>query len=123
MPAVNASEVCTGVSVPSLTIRGEDEFGALLFYSFLRGWGVDHATAFATAQSWTGDLLVVQATSDLTTMAVSWRLEFSTTPPSSIATTLSRTGELTATTATRALQITATNASSAPTWGATRFCN
>jgi hypothetical protein len=126
MPPVNATAVCKGPATRASSVQaqiGRDEFGALLFYSFLRGWGVDHATAFATAQTWTGDALVVQASSDLKTTAVSWRIELSTTPPSSIATTLSRTGEIAATSDTRALQITATNSSSPLTWETTRFCD
>jgi len=126
MPAVNATETGVGLCTSSLPMQGktvgEDELGGLLFYTFLRGWGVDHATAFATAQSWIGDLLLVQASADLSTTAVSWLLEFSAPPPSSIAATLSKTGELAVKPGTRSLQITATDSPSALTWGPAPRC-
>jgi hypothetical protein len=125
-PTVAADQGCLGLYVPSLPLQGKtvgaDEFGALMFYAFLRGWGVDHTTAYAAAQAWTGDFILVQATADFSTTAVSWRLQFSTTPPSSLVQALSASGQLTVTAGSRSLQITATDASAALTWKPDATC-
>lgn len=125
-PTVTATEGCLGLYASSLPIRGNtvgaDEFGALMFYAFLRGWNVDHATAYATAQTWTGDLIFVQTSVDSSTTAVSWRLQLSATPPSSLAQTLSASGQLSATVATRSLQITATDSATGLTWTRDASC-
>jgi hypothetical protein len=95
---------------------GEDQFGAVPLYTFLRGWGVAHDVAFATAQTWTGDDLFVQASSDYGTTAVSWRIEFSASPPASIAQALSASGVLSVSTAGRALQLTVTDSPTPLLW-------
>jgi hypothetical protein len=99
-----------------------DQFGALLFYTFLRGWNVDHGTAFATAQTWTGDFLRVQASSDYTTSAAAWRIEFSAPPPAAIVQALGATGELAVTTKNNALLITVSDSATPLTWTATANC-
>jgi hypothetical protein len=120
VPAVGSGDVCPGLYASSLPTDGKtvgaDQFGALLFYSFLRGWKVDHQTAFAAAQAWTGDYLLVQSSADFSTSAASWRIEFSITPPASITRALSETGELSVTTGTQSLQITATDARTPLAW-------
>lgn len=95
---------------------GADQFGALLVYTFLRGWNVDHATAFTTAQAWTGDYLRVQASTDYSTTAASWRIEFSSDPPASIVPRLTATGELSVVMGTSSLQITATDSTTPLAW-------
>jgi len=96
-------------AVCSLPINGDtagaDQFGALLLYTFLRGWNVDHDVAYATARTWTGDFLRVQASPDLATTAVAWRIEVSTPPPASVVEALRATGELSVTTAANSLTI------------------
>jgi hypothetical protein len=119
-PPVSSGDACPGLYASSLPTQGKttgaDQFGALMFYSFLRGWAVDHQTAFAAAQAWTGDYLLVQASGDLATTAVSWRVELSTPPQSSIAKALSATGELSVTAGAKSLQITATDAPTPLSW-------
>ena len=125
-PPASATEVCSGVYAPSLPISkntsGEDKFGALLFYSFLRGWKVDHPTAFATAQTWTGDLILVQTDAVFSSTAASWRLEFSATPPASVVRALSASGELSVTAGPTSLQITTTDSSTPLTWKSFTDC-
>jgi hypothetical protein len=125
-PAVAADQGCPGAYASSLPSTGrtvgQDEFGAVLFYAFLRGWNVDHETAYAAAQSWTGDVITVQSNTTLTTTAVSWRLDFKVAPPSSIASILSSTGELTATTGTHSLEIRATDSRTPLDWTSSGNC-
>jgi hypothetical protein len=120
---ISSDDICPGLHATSLpmsrTTAGFDQFGALMLYAFLRGWNVDHETALATAQAWTGDYFLLQWKADLSIIAVSWRLEFSTPPPSSLAQALSSSGELSVTTAGTSLQITATDSPSALTWAPT----
>ncbi len=126
VPPVGSGDVCPAPYVASLPKSGQttgaDQFGALLFYTFLRGWNVDHDVAFATAQTWTGDFLRVQASGDFTTTAVAWRIEFSAAPSPSIAQALMATGELTVTSGTQALQITASNSATPLVWTAAASC-
>jgi hypothetical protein len=121
-----SGDICPGLYATSLPTSGNtvgaDQFGALLLYAFLRGWNVDHPTALATAQTWTGDFLLVQAKADVSVTAVSWLLEFSAPPPSSIAQTLSGTGQLSVTQVTNGLQITATDSPSALNWAPVPDC-
>ena len=120
VPPVGTGNVCRAPVARSLSptdkTAGEDHFGALLFYTFLRGWNVAHDVAFAAAQSWTGDDLLVQASSDFVTSAAAWRIEFSTTPPAAIVQALTATGELTVTPSAKALLITVSNAAVPLTW-------
>jgi hypothetical protein len=97
---------------------GWDQFGALTLYTFLRGWNVDHATAYATAQTWTGDFLRIQAKSDLSTTAVAWRIELSAPPPSQIVQALTATGELSVTSNPQSLEITVSDALTPLSWNA-----
>jgi|GEM_PF-2337639 len=101
---------------------GADQFGAVPFYAFLRGWGVAHEVAFAAAQTWTGDYLLVQTNADLSTTAVSWRIEFSTSPPASIAQTLAASGELSVDAGAGYLQIAVTDSPSPLTWVSYSSC-
>jgi hypothetical protein len=101
---------------------GAAQFGAVLFYTFLRGWGVDHDVAFSTAQTWTGDYLLVQVTSDFSTTAVSWRLEFSATTPASIAQALTASGELSVSAGAKGLEITVTDSATPLVWEASASC-
>jgi hypothetical protein len=125
-PPVGSGDVCPAPAVTSLPMSGPtvgaDQFGALLFYAFLRGWGVDHDVAFAAAQTWTGDFLLVQASSDYATTAVAWRIEFSAAPPAVIAQTLRASGELDVVTGANSLQITVTDSATPLTWKATANC-
>jgi hypothetical protein len=109
-PPVGTGDVCAAPAATELPTdnanSGTDQFGALLFYTFLRGWGVDHATAFPTAQSWTGDYLRVQANAEVSTTAVAWRLEFSADLPAPLAPALRATGELSVSAGARSLEIT-----------------
>jgi hypothetical protein len=126
VPKVSDGEVCEAPAVSSLPTSGDtagaDQFGALLFYAFLRGWDVNHDTAFSTAQTWTGDFLRLQASTDLKTTAVAWRIEFSSPPPAGIATTLTTSGKLTATSDSKSLQITTSDSATPLTWKATGNC-
>lgn len=116
-PSVEAEDVCPDYveSMPmnKTSVQG-DQFGAVMFYAFLRGSKVDHATAYAAAQAWTGDYVLVQ--SNAGTTAVAWHLQFSTTPPSTLAQALSAGGDLTVTAGTRSLQITATDSTTPLQW-------
>lgn len=116
-PSVVAEEVCP-YYVESLpmneTSAAADQFGAVMFYAFLRGWNVDHATAYAAARAWTGDYVLVQSSGGTT--AVAWHLQFSSDLPSSVAQTLSAGGELSATAGRRSLQITVTDSPTALEW-------
>ncbi len=116
-PSVVAEDVCpyyTEAIPVSQTSAAADQFGALMFYAFLRGWEVDHATAYATAQAWTGDYMLVQSLGDTT--AVAWHLQFSSAPPASLATVLSASGQLQVTAGSRSLRIMVTDSSTALTW-------
>jgi hypothetical protein len=119
MPPVNANDVCP-LAAKALPLQGDsvgaDQFGALLFYTFLRGWGVSHDVAFTTAQTWAGDFLLVQANTDFSTTAVSWRIEFSAAPPASVVQALTATGELTVKTEAQALQITVSDSTTPIEW-------
>jgi hypothetical protein len=126
-PPVGTGDLaCPAPATSSLPTTGAtagwDQFGAVMFYSFLRGWGVDHPTAFELAQSWTGDFLRIQANADLSTTAVAWRLEFSGSVPASVATTLAATGELSAKTGTGYLEITATDSTAPLGWTPAAGC-
>ena len=120
VPPVSNGNVCPApvalALAPTDATTSADQFGALLFYTFLRGWGVAHDVAFATAQTWTGDFLRVQASSDFATSAAAWRIEFSATPPTSIAQALTATGELTVTPSANALLITVSDAATPLAW-------
>ena len=126
VPPVSNGDVCSApvamALAPSDATMSWDQFGALLFYTFLRGWNVDHGTAFATAQTWTGDFLRVQASSDYTTSAAAWRIEFSAPPPAAIVQALGATGELAVTTKNNALLITVSDSATPLTWTATANC-
>jgi hypothetical protein len=116
-PSVVAEDVCPSYveSLPiNRTSAAADQFGAVMFYAFLRGWNVDHATAYAAAQAWTGDYVLVQSSGGTT--AVAWQVQFSDAPPSSLAATLSASGALSATAGMRSLQITATDSPTALQW-------
>ena len=123
-PPPGAGVVCWPPAVTSLpsgaSAAGGDQFGAVAFYTFLRGWGVDHDTAFATAQSWTGDYLQVQADKNLDTVAVAWRLEFARALPAGIASALGASGELTVTAGNvnASLEITAAASTTPVVWQA-----
>ena len=124
-PPVGTGDVCSPPYVPALPTDGDtvgaDHFGALLFYTFLRGFGVDHDTAFTTAQTWTGDFLLVQANADLTTTAVSWRLEFSAAVPAGIASTLTA-GGLSVSTGAKSIEITTTDSATPLVWQPSANC-
>ncbi len=119
-PPVGSGNVCpaSAVAVASLPGVGADQFGALPLFTFLRGWNVDHATAYATAQSWTGDFLRVQANSDLTTTAVAWRIELSAPPSARVIQALTATGELAVKSDAQSLEITVSDSRSPLTWQA-----
>jgi hypothetical protein len=125
-PPVGAGNVCTPPYVPALPLDGDsvggDQLGGLLFYTFLRGFGVDHATGYSTAQTWTGDYLLVQATADLTTTAVSWRLEFSAAVPASIVATLTASGELSVKPGAKSIEITTTDSATPLDWQPSADC-
>jgi hypothetical protein len=104
------------------SIDSSDEFGALLFYTFMRGWGVSHLPALAAAQSWVGDSVRLQATSDLATTAVAWRIELSTPPASDIVAALSSSGELTVDVSGNRLLITVSDATLPVTWAPVAGC-
>ena len=112
-PPVGTGNVCPAPATPALPTDdpnlAPDQFGALLFYTFLRGWGVDHETAFPAAQSWTGDYLRVQANADVSTVAVAWRVELSAPIPAAIVPAVTATGELSVNTGARSLEITTSN--------------
>ena len=126
VPPVGTGNVCQAPVALSLSptdkTASDDQLGALLFYTFLRGWNVVHDVAFATAQRWTGDDLLVQASSDFVTSAAAWRIEFSTSPPTSIVQALTATGELTVTASAKALLITVSNAATPLVWTARTSC-
>jgi len=127
VPPVSSGDVSPAPVVCSLlaatgSIAEADQFGALLFYTFLRAWAMDHATAFATAQTWTGDYLLVQATADLGTTAVAWRLEFSAAPDARIAQALTASGELVAKTAGTSMEITTTDSPTPLVWEPSANC-
>jgi hypothetical protein len=121
-PAVGAGDVCPAPQVSSLPTTGKtvgaDQFGALLFYTFLRGWNVDHDIAFPTAQAWTGDFLRVQANADVSTVAVAWRIELSVPLPSQIVQALTATKELAVTAVGNSLEITVSNTTTPMLWQA-----
>jgi hypothetical protein len=111
------------VGLPSgMNAAGADQFGAVALYTFLRGWGVDHATAFAGAQSWTGDYMQVQADESLSTVAVAWRVELSAAPPDSIPALLQTSGELAVATGHASLEITAAVSPATVVWQPTANC-
>ena len=119
-PRVGSGDVCPAPSVAELPTdganSGADQVGAVFFYCFLRGWGVDHDTAFASAQAWTGDYLRVQSSADVSLTATAWRVELSADLSPSIAATLSSTGELSVTAGNRSLEVTATDSPAPLTW-------
>jgi len=126
VPSVGTGSVCPApvalALAPTKDTMGADQFGALLVYTFLRGWKVSHDLAFATAQTWTGDFLRVQASSDYRTSAAAWRIEFSTPPPPAIAQALTVSGELTVTADKGALLITVSDSTTPLTWTAPTNC-
>jgi hypothetical protein len=119
-PPVGSGRACTPPAALGLPTTGrtsgQDQFGALLFYTFLRGFGVDHATAFGAARSWTGDRLLVQANAEVTTTAVAWRVEFSSPPPATLAAAIGASGELSATLGARSIEITTSDSPTPLTW-------
>jgi hypothetical protein len=118
-PPVSAGAVCAAATANLSTIpttTGLDEFGAVAWYAFLRGWGVAHDVAFATAQTWTGDSLRVQATADLGTTAVAWRLELSAAPSAEVARALGQGSALAVTTGPNSIEVTASDAVNPLTW-------
>lgn len=125
-PPVGPGDACappTAVGLPtSGNSSGQDQFGALLFYSFLRGFGVDHATAFGAAQTWTGDRLLVQANDELRATAVAWRIELSSPPPATLATAIGAAGDLAVTVGARSLEITASDSPIPLTWQPSAAC-
>lgn len=126
VPPVGTGEACDAPVAlalePNNDTIGADHFGALLFYTFLRGWNVPHDLAFATAQTWTGDSMVVQATPDFRTSAAAWRIEVSAPPPPAIAQFLTSSGELTVTSGTNFLLITVSDSATPLTWTNTTSC-
>jgi hypothetical protein len=121
-PPVGTGDVCPAPQTAGLPTTVADQFGAVLLYSFLRGFGVGHDVAFATAQSWTGDYLRVQSNKDLTTVAVAWRLEFATAPSPDIAPALTASRELSVTTGSRSLEITVSDSPTPLAWKPTANC-
>lgn len=118
-PAVGSGQVCRASRVQSLPApTNPDQFGALLLYTFLRGWGVDHSVAFPTAQAWTGDYMGVQANADVSVVAVAWRIELSIPPPAQVVQALTATKELAVTPAGNSLEITVSNAATPMLWQA-----
>jgi hypothetical protein len=121
-----SGDPCPGLYSTSLPTSGDtvgaDQLGALLLYTFLRGWQVDHPTALATAQSWAGDYLYVQGNADLSVVAVSWRIGFTAPPPGSLSQILNASGELTATQGATSLQVTATDSPTKLTWKPATSC-
>ena len=129
VPPVPAAEFCDAFVVrdllptdPADKTIGGDHFGALLLYTFLRGWNVSHDLAFTTAQTWTGDSLVVQADHTFTTGAAAWLIAFSTPPPSAIVQALTATGELTVAANAGTLLITVADSPVPPTWTRSSIC-
>jgi hypothetical protein len=126
VPPVGTGDVCAPPVAlalsPTNATMGADQFGALLFYTFLRGWNVSHAAAFATAQTWTGDFLRVQASSDFSTSAAAWRIEFSAPPPSAIVQSLMATGELAVVAGAQSLQITVSDSATPLIWTSPTTC-
>ena len=126
VPPVSSGNVSPAPAVCSLLTKNSsasaDQFGAVLIYTFLRGWGVSHNDAFSTAQSWTGDYLLVQANSDVSVTAVAWRLEFSTVPPTRIAQALAASGELSVNAAAGSIEITVTDSPTPLVWQPSANC-
>ena len=125
-PPVGSGDVSTPPVVCALPLNGDTvgarQYGAVQIYTFLRGWGVSHDVAFATAQAWTGDYLLMQASADLGTTAVSWRIELVAAPPASIAQTLQASGELSVSAGARSLQITVSDSTKPLVWQAVSNC-
>ena len=117
-PAVGTGSACRApvVSMGSNSTNFGDEFGALIFYAFMRGWGVSHLTAYATAQGWLGDSVRVQTSQDLATTAVAWRIELSNAVPLEVTQALGSTGELAVSTGNDSLLVTVSNSASPFTW-------
>jgi hypothetical protein len=126
VPSAGSGDACPAPYVATLPTSGKtagaDEFGALLFYTFLRGWNVDQDTAFSTAQTWTGDFLRIQTAADFSMTAGVWRVELSAQPPASVAQALGATGELNVTTGTHSLQIQVTDSPTPLAWTAADSC-
>ena len=129
VPPVGTGEVCDAPVVlalvptdPADKTIGADHFGALLVYTFLRGWNLSHDLAFATAQTWTGDSLIVQASRDFSTSAAAWRIEFSAPPSPAIAQALTATGELRVTAGKSNLLITVSDSATPLAWTNTANC-
>lgn len=134
MPPVGAGSACAAPTAEGLPpsaaatakdqreLTDEDQIGAVLFYTFLRGWGVAHDEALATAQMWTGDSVRVQANADFSATAVAWRLTLSAAPASSIAQTLAGSGKLAVKTVGQSLEITATDSTTPLNWRAAAGC-
>jgi len=129
VPPVGTGDFCNAFVVrdllptdPADKTIGADHFGALLLYTFLRGWNVSHDLAFTTAQTWTGDSLVVQANHDDTISAAAWYLEFSSPPPSTIVQALTATGELAVAANAGTLLITVADSPTPPSWTKSSIC-
>jgi hypothetical protein len=114
--AVSEPPVVCSLLTTKGAIKERDQMGAVPIYTFLRAWGVDHAASFATAQTWTGDYLFVQANADLSTTAVAWRLEFSAAVPAAIALVLTASGELSVRTGAKSIEITTTDSTTPLVW-------
>lgn len=126
VPSTATGQACAAPYVTSLPVSGKtagaDQFGALLFYTFLRGWNVDHETAFSSAQAWTGDYLRIQTATDFSTTAVAWRLEFSDQPSPALEQALTRTGELKVVADARSLLVQATDSTTPVAWAPPSNC-
>jgi hypothetical protein len=118
-PPVGSGAVCPAAKAEVATTAltdGEDQFGAVAWYAFLRGWGVPHDLAFTTAQTWTGDSLRVQATADLGTTAVAWRVELSAPPAAEVARTLGASGQLEVQPGTNSIEVMASDSATPLRW-------
>jgi hypothetical protein len=125
-PKDRPGDVCAAPMVstwtPSANTMGTDQIGALIVYTFLRGWGVDHDPAFATAQAWTGDFIRLQLGDGGKTTAIAWRIEFSAQPPADIVTRLTASKELAVTPGPRSLEITVSDSPTPLTWKPAEAC-
>jgi hypothetical protein len=103
-------------------VNSTDEFGALLFYTFMRGLGVIHDTALLTAQNWLGDSVRMQTTSDFATTAVAWRIQLSAPPAAEVTRAISATGDLTVDVTGNRILITASDSTLPLTWTPATNC-
>ena len=113
---------CDAPAAKGMKPVGLDRFGALIFYSFLRGWQVDHATAYDLAQGWTDDQVVVYQSTDKAAIGVAWRVDLGRSTPSTVLTALSRSGELSLSPNGTAVTILATTPGNKVDWQAAPGC-